>query len=536
MTQKTTRSSYLGRCMFGLATVATLFSSCKKDAATVNPITPNITDTTAFSAAATQATTTPLKNMFGVNTFAWDFFSSNPGTIDPAKFGLIKTFNQVRHYLDWSSIEPSPGSYSYNPVISGSWNLDAIYQSCADQNVIPLVDIKTCPSWFLAGFPANLQDSEDVTAPYGSDLSNPASYILIGKMAFQFAARYGSNPNVNKSLLSVNTTARWTNDQVNTIKVGLNTVKYIECNNEPDKWWKGPATKQTAAQYAANMSAFYDGNMGKLGKNVGVKNADTNMVVVMGGICNLPSDIQWIKDMVAWCAKNRGYKANGGVNLCFDVINYHNYNSANGMGAAPELSTASSYADAFVKEANSIKGNPLQVWITESGYDLNGSSPQRAPAIGSKSSELVQADWILRSSLMYIKHGIKRLFFYQLYDNAPGSSTQYATAGLMQGSARRASGNYILQTKNLMGNYTYVKTISSNPMVDQYTNGTKTIWALYMPTSKGSTATYSLNVGKGSATLYTLNPTGTAIRSAAKTAPGNKLSVAVSETPVFVSN
>ena len=124
-----------------------------------------------------------------------------------------------------------------------------------------------------------------------------------------------------------------------------------------------------------------------------------------------------------------------------------------------------------------------------------------------------------------------------MYDNAPGNSITYSTCGLMaSASTRRASGNYILQTKNLMGNYRYKSTISTSPMVDVYSNGTKTIWVLYMPTGNGSTATYSLNVGKASATLYTLNPTSTTIGSSVKTTTGSKLSVAVSETPVFVSN
>jgi hypothetical protein len=124
-----------------------------------------------------------------------------------------------------------------------------------------------------------------------------------------------------------------------------------------------------------------------------------------------------------------------------------------------------------------------------------------------------------------------------MYDNAPGQTIQYATSGLMANtSQRRPSGNYIQQVSNLMGNYTYVKTLSSNPMVDQYTNGTKTIWVLWMPTAKGATGTYSLNVGAKTATLYTLNPNSTAVQSAAKTTTNNALSVAVSETPVIVSN
>jgi hypothetical protein len=283
------------------------------------------------------------------------------------------------------------------------------------------------------------------------------------------------------------------------------------------------------------MSAFYDGDQGRLGKNVGIKTADPNMIVVMGGLAQC--DTTWVRDMINWCKQHRGYKADGSVNLCFDVINYHYYNTITGkVGAAPELSAAAAQADAMVKLANTIPDHP-EVWITESGYDINAGSTQRAPAIGSKSAELVQADWILRTSLLYIKHGIKRLFFYQLFDDTPNSSGTYATSGLAQGVDRRPAAKYILQVKNLMGNYTYQKTISTRPMVDVYINGTKTIYALYMPTASGATANYSLNLGTSvtSATLYTPNNSA-AITSAVKTITGGKLTVAVSETPVFVSS
>jgi len=475
--------------------------------------------------------------MFGVNAFAWDFAtSSNPSAVDPTKMGLMKTFSGVRQYLDWSYLEPVQGQYSFNPTINGSWNLDAIYSAMKSNNMTALVDIKACPNWFLTSFPASLQNDENVTAPYGSNLTDPASYILVGKVAFQFAARYGSNTAVNTSLLSVDQTPRWANDVLNTVKVGQNTVKYVECNNEPDMWWGISTTKQTAQQYAANMSAFYDGNMGKLGKNVGIKNADPNMQVVMGGLCNLPNAVQWIKDMVTWCAQNRGYRADGSVNLCFDVINYHSYLSSNNVGIAPELSNAAAQADAFYAEAKAISPT-MQVWITENGYDTNGSSPQRAPAIGSKSALLVQADWILRSSLLYIKHNISRLFFYEMYDNAPGNSIQFATSGLMaSASARRPSGNYLQQVSTLMGNYTYVKTCYSNPNVDQYTNGTKNIWVLWMPTAKGATSSYKLFVGAKTATVYTLNPNATTIQSNTVATTNYLLNVTVSETPIFVSN
>ena len=136
---------------------------------------------------------------------------------------------------------------------------------------------------------------------------------------------------------------------------GMGLIKYIECGNERDRWWGPDETHQTAEEYAANLSAFYDGNMGKLGKDAGVKTADPNMVVVMGGLASASTD--YVQKMIDWCKKNRGYKKDGSVNLCFDVINYHLY-SNNGdvrthkratTGIAPELSNDGSIANSLCK-------------------------------------------------------------------------------------------------------------------------------------------------------------------------------------------
>src|SRR5207244_8269143 len=134
------------------------------------------------------------------------------------------------------------------------------------------------------------------------------------KLGFQFAARYGNNPYVSSTLLSVNTATRWAGDPANAIRKGLNLVKYVECDNERDKWWKGRKAYQTGREYAANLSAFYDGNKQKLGAAIGVKNADPNMQVVTGGLASANTD--YIRGMIDWCKEFRGYKSNGAVNLC----------------------------------------------------------------------------------------------------------------------------------------------------------------------------------------------------------------------------
>ena len=252
----------------------------------------------------------PLKQMFGVNGFEWNFEApNNPGQIDAQDFKAAKTFSGFRHYMDWEKLESSQGSYTFNPTLNGGWNYDALYDSCKAAGIEVLACLKTLPAWMVNSYPSDQQDAENVPVFYGKDFTNPLSYIEQAKVAFQYAARYGSNKNVDRTLLSVNSVPRWTGDNVNTIKIGLGIVHYIECDNERDKWWKGRKAYQTAYEYAANLSAFYDGNKNTMGPGVGIKNADSTMKVVMAGTALATTD--YLKGMVDWCRQHRGYKADG---------------------------------------------------------------------------------------------------------------------------------------------------------------------------------------------------------------------------------
>ncbi|WP_448700087.1 hypothetical protein ACFGVR_23245 [Mucilaginibacter sp. AW1-3] len=487
-----------------------------------------------------------LKNMFGINAYEWNFLQ-NPKNLNdashiyPPKMDLIKCFSGVRHYLDWEKIEPVEGSFTFNPANNGGWNYDAIYTECKQDGIEVLMCLKNCPPWIVKTYPSNLQNGEDVPAPYGPDRLKPASYLLQAKAAFQLAARYGYNKKVDPKLVTVATKPRWTADPVNEVKIGMGLVRYIECDNERDKWWKGKQAQQSAEEYAANMSAFYDGDQGRLGKNAGVKTADPTMQVLMGGLAN--PDPAFVEEMINWCKTHRGYRKDGSIDLCFDVINYHFYPNNNQdndnkqatRGKAPELTEAARIADAFVTLADRTAHRP-EVWITECGYDLNAQSSQRAIAIGNKKAEDTQADWILRSTLLFNRHGIKRLFFYQLFDDNPTSTIKYGTSGLTDEHTvkRRPAADYLLQTSRLMGNYTYRQTIGNDPLIDVYQLGAKKMYVLMIPDEKGRTATYKLNLGTRKAVIHSLKPGADAMTDrTVKTAKG-KLDIPVTETPVFV--
>ncbi|MCY7353193.1 MAG: T9SS type A sorting domain-containing protein [Cytophagaceae bacterium] len=484
-----------------------------------------------------------LKAMFGVNAFEWDFEEpNNPMTVDESKMQAVKSFAGVRHYMDWEKLELTEGAYTFSPVHSGGWNYDAIYERCKAEGIEVLACLKTLPNWMLQTYPAGERDVENVPVRYGRDFAAPTSYLEQAKVAFQFAARYGNNKNVDASLLSVNKKQRWGGDDVNQVRVGLGLINYFECENERDKWWKGRKAYQTAREYAANLSAFYDGHKKTMGAGVGVKNADPTMKVVMAGVALANTD--YVRGMIDWCRQYRGYRADGSVDVCWDVINYHVYSdngnssqsgASGGRGAAPEVSQASQIARDFVQMAHQELGG-MPVWITETGYDIHQGSPLRAIPVGNKSVLLTQADWILRTALLYARAGIDKVFFYQLYDNNPQNPVQFNSSGLINSDkTRKPAADYLYQANRLLGEYAYRETLSADPLVDRYTLNGKSAYVLSVPDEKGRTASYTLDLPNvQSVDLYTPKAGANAMTMSKMNVVNGKLQLIVTETPVFV--
>ncbi|MBE9460253.1 carbohydrate-binding protein [Dyadobacter subterraneus] len=481
-----------------------------------------------------------LKDLFGVNAYEWNFEDGNtPWEINETKMTVAKSFSGVRHYMDWDKLESREGAFSYNPTLSGGWNYDAIYERCKAANIEVLACLKQIPSWMQDTYPASERDGENVPVRYGKDFSDPLSYIEQAKVAFQYAARYGSNTAIDPALLSVYTVPRWTNDNPNTIKIGMNVIKYIECDNERDKWWKGRKAYQTAREYAANLSAFYDGHKNTMGPAVGIKNADPNMKVVIAG---LVTGSDYVKGMVDWCKEFRGYKADGSVNLCWDVVNFHLYtdngsSSQSGTstrGAAPEVTIANTILDGFAKVSHDVSQD-MPVWITEAGYDINQESPLKAIRIGAKSALETQGDWILRTSLFSARHGVSKVFFYQMYDDNDGGG-MFGTSGLINGDmTRRPAADYFFQVNKVFGEYSYKETTYQDPIVDRYERDGKSLYILTVPDEKGRTVNHTLHVGDFShAKIYRPKAGSDNLDVEEVEVVAGNINVTVTETPMFV--
>jgi hypothetical protein len=483
-----------------------------------------------------------LKHFFGVNAFEWDFVDSKKDAyrLEQTRMNAIQSFGGVRHYLDWERIEDEEGQFTFNPSHKGGWNYDTLYTALKDLKIDVLTCLKTLPKWMLDTYPTDLRNNENVPARFGKNLSDPNSYVEQARAAFQFAARYGSNKSINRELIKINKNARWTNDRINQIQIGKGLIQYIECDNERDKWWKGRKAYQTGREYAANLSAFYDGHKQKMGKGVGVKNADPSMKVVMAGLADPSTD--YLMGMIDWCKENRGYKKDGTIDLCWDVINFHYYTNETSQerGVAPEKESNGKYASAlaqsFLQLAQKMNLD-IPVWVTEAGYDLDQNSPNKAIPIKEKTAMQTQADWLLRTALLYSRNGIEKVFFYQLQDDNPGSGKIYGSSGLINKDfSSRPASDYMKQTIELFGDFIFVKSKQSSPIVDYYTNEKNhELYVAYIPDEVGNQSKLELSLpGKKSATIYTPVFGATSMTSKISKIENGKLVVPLSETPTFI--
>jgi hypothetical protein len=187
-------------------------------------------------------------------------------------------------------------------------------------------------------------------------------------------------------------------------------------------------------EYAAMLSACYDGHEGKLGAGFGVKTADPSINVVMAGLANL--DMNYVDKMNAWFQANRKDKR-----FAAEVLNFHHYSNRNDINAKTDFDIGVSPEADNLREKLAVvnawrKQNypNKQLWLSEYGYDTSNASPQSPLQYGKLTLDELQAMWLVRASLDIIAAGIDRAFIYNAIDE-PGENGLFAASGLTHSQA-----------------------------------------------------------------------------------------------------
>lgn len=400
----------------------------------------------------------------------------------------------------------TPTGIMVDPSFQANANYDKYFTTMKGLGVNVFPCINKIPNWM------SVDDGRRMCFPEFTG-NRPEDYIDIAQFAWQYGARYGSKVYPD-NLLKVNQTPRWNGDVINEKKSGLNLLKYIEFENEPDRPWNDDLHKYTPEQLAAMMSAIWDGHEGSMGSYVGVKNADPNIKVVLPGLAEI--NLYYLNRMKTWFEANRKDKR-----FCADVIQVHHYSNAsnppwpshsvnlvNGRGISPEedkLPYRLKDLNQFVRQ-NFPKGT--EIWYGEFGYDTQLSSNpwicQYPKLYTTHTAEELQSWWLQRIFLIGLSSGMDKVYLFNGIDeNSASSGNLYTSSGIMYGEnpsvgtsfgKKVAYNDLVSLVKNLNG-YTFSADRSINGVtILEFRRGLAKRYFYWSPTANDTKAVF--NIGK----------------------------------------
>ena len=517
---------------------------------------------------------------FGDFTGSNSFFNENQSTYE--------IFGNIREYHPWGFTEWTAGWYedgagltsesikSMNPTATfmNTWgSFDNYYKTMFEKGI----EVTICMTGTVDSRPRpDYQDAD------GTKSAVPASYLGHAQSMFQLVARYGSNTDIDPALVRV---ALGTEK-----KIGLGYVRYFENCNEPN------LNGFNGAQFAAMLSADYDGHMGTMGPGVGVKTADPQAKMVLGGLAGVMfnttvhkntdnEDNKFIEDMLAWFDANRTLKqwkaAHGGSEAGyekypFDVISCHSYstNEWAGYGLSVEANHYFEIISAYVNNCHELFPGK-EVYLSEFGWDTaaGGYSPFRVYTDSMVNTGLsgpeIQGRWLVREYLILAAAGIDGARQFMIPDTSadPNNPDWFATCGLVygiQGSTNFKPAWYYIGTMNNVlkdaslkdlqivadggfsasgGGVNATETAGPWALKFSSTHNTDQIFALWLPTSLGDLGganvqnyTAPVPAGYKHATLITLKDKvkwGERIDISDRIT-ANAITVSISEKPVFL--
>jgi len=187
-----------------------------------------------------------------------------------------------------------------------------------------------------------------------------------------------------------------------------------------------------------------------------------------------------------------------------------------------------------------------ELWLSEFGYDTNNNSPISVPIIGNFTQYQVQGQWLVRSYLETIAAGFDKAMIFDLRDACTGPfCTLFTSTGLLETQFNdfkpKDAWYYVFTMKNVLTDMVFDADLSdctdlSCPRIYRFidpNNANKRIYAVWNPTSDGSTTNINLSLeGASTATLVELGAP--SIKGISGTLTGTTPTIAVSESPVFV--
>ena len=251
-------------------------------------------------------------------------------------------------------------------------------------------------------------------------------------------------------------------------------VDSVEIGNEPGKW--------SDEDYSLMFQSMAKG----------LREGDAKLKIAT---CNLTTGKSGAYDKSVSCVEK--------FPELFDVLNVHSYAQLEGWPTwkrsfpeDPKLKNYLPDIDALCKWRDvHTPGKP--VWLTEFGYD---STTQPSPKTGDFAkwvgvTDQQQAQWLVRSLLVFSTMPIERAYIYFFDDN--DEPHVHGSSGLTRHFQPKPSYYALSHLQQALGDCRFTRVIASEPgklRVQEYQNGTnpnKFVWVAWSPTGEGRTVKYT---------------------------------------------
>lgn len=457
----------------------------------------------------------PLSDLMGVVCKPWDIASDY---IFPEKIPALLELkpSRIRLYND----------YELNHDPAGNFYIDHnLWHQTANMKTLKAAGVSTQMCYLATPY---------YPFPVGAARLNTDTYVQLGKDIYSWGVHNKANGEYFKT---------------------------IEVENEINRWYGANPSIEYMDGYelAALMSVCFDGHKGKY-PNTGLKASGSAALVSVPGMAEGEPYILY--QMLEWSKANRGYRADGTVDLPFDIYSFHCYSSLEGQrqGIAGGISPEYGMLDAIQKTDLFRKRYApwMKIHIGEWGWDISPYSPLNAPAFEKFSAHQVSAMWTIRALLAMAENGIDASSYYRIkQDYDAGDDNSYiifATMALLRFEAagtkqddgsytgmiinRTLTGDYFKQVSQLFSEgWVFDSRISTSPNVLKLKKGTSEMYVIWetetmtitdRPQFTERTGTYNLNV-KGKLRRFVDN--GSGVMSTEDFAGG---SIAYGSKPVFV--
>ncbi len=417
----------------------------------------------------------------------------------------------IREYHNFNWLYDSDGHVKFT---QGTWGDMDSYYSALKARGISVIPCFQGGSAYVSG-----SKFAEIPVAADADTTDPASYALHAQAFYQVAARYGANKDVDPATLNV--------AEGKEPVAGLGLLEALENSNEPNKTWSGKANYFAPYEMAAMCSADYDGHQGTI-PNAGVKQADPDFKLAIGGMLNTASLIEYLDEMKIWCAYHR---TDGKFPV--DILNVH-------MGPDTDCPEESSFAAGVKRLQDWIDANApgMELWVSEFEIPMGDCAKEDVDAHEDETYQLRYAQRVARTYLMAIGTGVDRMTKFQLRDEGEGV---YYNSGLTTGKgewSKKLAWYYTACMTNVLKNADFVRDASADGVCDYVFTDRVTgdeIHCLWSPTNEDKVIKgHALSTDAAYAALTVPGTYAEGVVSALEVKKG-AVTVDVSETPVFVT-